>query len=685
MYMLDRRQFLSSVTAGVAASAAAPTGAGAVRSAEPQGGAGSVPASTGRETTGLGAPAFRPLPLCAVRPRGWLLRQLRIQANGLSGHLDEFWPDVGKSQWFGGTAEGWERAPYWLDGAIPLAWLLDDGPLKTRISGYVDFIVSHQRGDGWYGPYPDDAVTKRYDLWAILLANKMLVQFHEATGDARVLEAVMRSLRALLSGLDRTPLYNWGKFRWFEGLIPAFYAYERTHEGWLLDLARKLRAQGVDFQSLFATDDLATATPRRGLWKWTKHVVNTAMATKAAALSWRLDQQVADRRFARSMIEFLDRHHGQVTGMFAGDECLAGRNPLQGTELCSVVEFMYSLEHLFSVFGESFFGDRLERVAFNALPATFAPDMWSHQYDQQVNQVQCTVNPDHQWTTNGPESNLYGLEPNFGCCTSNMHQGWPKFAAHLWMGTPDEGLVAAAWAPCDVEARLRGVPVHVRVETEYPFRETITLTVQPASTVRFPLLLRVPAWAEGAKVRVATGPEEPMVPGTLHRIDREWTGSLNLTLRFPMRVRASVRYNEAVALERGPLVYALKIGEEWTRVNADKPHRELPHGDFEVRPTTPWNYGLILDDGRPDLGVSFEERPVGDTPFSPDGTGVVARARGRQIPTWKMAHGWAAEVSPPDAAWANPSKAVSEQPVEEVTLIPYGCTKIRVTEFPRVR
>lgn len=675
MTTYDRREFLTTVAAGVAVGAASGRTDASLEAASEEAGQSSSSAR-------LAEPAFRPLPLGAVRPAGWLQRQLRIQADGLSGHLDEFWPDVKDSQWFGGKAEGWERAPYWLDGVIPLAWLLDDEPLKARITKYVDHIVTAQRADGWFSPYPVDAVTKRYDMWAILLANKVLAQYHEATGDQRALDAVVKSLRAMVAGLDSTPLYGWGRFRWYEGLVPVFYAFEQTREPWLLDLGRKLRTQGVDFEALFKTEDITIPTPRRGLWKWTKHVVNTAMAAKAAALSFRLDERPADRAFARKMIETLDQYHGQVTGMFTGDECLSGRNPLQGTELCAVVEFMYSLEHLFSVFGDPFFGDRLERVAFNALPATFAPDMWSHQYDQQANQVQCSINPDHNWSTNGPESNLYGLEPNFGCCTSNMHQGWPKFVSHLWMKTPDEGIVAAAWAPSRVAFESRSVPVTVTVDSDYPFRDTLRILVKPGRAARFPLVLRVPAWADGPTVRISGGREETMKPGTLHRVEREWSGEAELIVRFPMRGTVSTRYNGAVAVERGPLVFALKIGEEWTQVNAEKPHRELPHGDFEVKPTTPWNYGLVAEE---DVRLAFEEHPVGEKPFSPEGAGVVARAKGRKIPAWRLVRGWAGETSPVDAAWSDPSRVVTEEPVEDITLIPYGCTNIRITEFPKVK
>ncbi len=634
---------------------------------------------------GLNAPRFRPLPLGSIKPAGWLERQLRMQADGISGHLDEFWPDIQHSRWLGGDAESWERVPYWLDGVIPLAFLLDDPGLKTKVLRHTDYILAHQHEDGWLGPRSmvaaaGQAEQASYDLWAQLLMTKVLMQVAEATGDPKPVQALEANLHCVERHIDRAPLFNWGQFRWFEALIAIYWLYERTGEHWLLDLAIKLQAQGFHWGDFFSRWPLTEPTPR-GRWNYMGHVVNNAMAIKAHGLWWRLTGDERDRAAVYDLIEKLDRYHGMATGIFTGDECIAGRRPTQGTELCAVVEYAYSLEMLLSVFGDPAFGDRLEKIIFNALPATFSPDMWSHQYDQQANQVECSILEGRTWNTNPPDSNVFGVDPSYGCCTANLSQGWPKFAAHLWMAYTDpaagpgrEGLAAVAYAPGRTTLALQGVPVSATLETDYPFREMLRFTIAPAAPVRFPLLLRIPAWAHGASLQVAGGEAIQPTPGAFHRIDREWQGTTDVRLMLPMSPALSRRFNDSVAIEHGPLVYALRIGEEWQRVRADAPYRELPHADWEVYATTPWNYALDVSEATLAADVRFRERPAGDLPFSPDGAPLSATVRGRRLPGWQMRNGSADDVPP--------SPVMSSEPLEELTLIPYGCTNLRITEFP---
>ncbi len=631
----------------------------------------------------LNSPVFRPLPLGAIKPTGWLERQLRLQADGISGHLDEFWPDMRDSQWFGGDAEAWERAPYWLDGFIPLAYLLDDDALKAKVLRYMDYILTHQEDDGWLGPRGmvaahGQSVQPRYDLWGQILATKVLVQYYDATGDGRAVDALSRALKAIDHTIDRAPLFNWGQFRWFEALIAIFWLYERTGEAWLVDLAVKLRAQGFDWRAFFeARSGWPAAAPTAHMqWNYMSHVVNNAMAVKSPALRWRLSGSEEDRDAAAAMMRQLMAHHGMVTGVFTGDECLAGIQPTHGTELCAVVELAYSLGVLVSTFGDAAFGDQLERVIFNALPATFSPDMWAHQYDQQANQVLCTALEGRIWNTNGAEANLFGVEPNYGCCTANLSQGWPKFAGHLWM-TSETGLAAVAYAPSTVHTEVNGVPVRATLETDYPFRNTLHFTISTDVPTAFSLWLRIPAWAQGAEIDLpAELPQRPQ-PGTFYKISRTWNGETTFTLTLPMRPALRRGYRGAAALTRGPLVYSLKMGETWRRVHQDAPFRELPHADWEVLPTTPWAYALDVDEATLDDDVAFEEHPVGDRPFSPEGAPVTATVTGRHVPGWELESGSAAD--------APESPVAGTEPEEILTLIPYGSTNLRVTEFPTLK
>jgi DUF1680 family protein len=437
-----------------------------------------------------------------------------------------------------------------------------------------------------------------------------------------------------------------------------------------LELAGQLKGQGFDWRNLFENFPFPGKVARDQA-KHDSHGVNNAMGLKTAALWHLISKDPGDRDATSRMLRTLDEFQGLPNGMFSADEHFAGRNPSQGTELCTVVETMFSLELDLAVLGDPWLADRLEKIAYNPLPGGQTADLWGHQYDQQPNQVLCSLSR-RDWGTNGPESNLFGLEPNYGCCTANLHQGWPKFAASLWMASGDDGLALAAYAPSQVRTSVKGVDVTVDETTEYPFRERISLAVTPAAKVRFPLYVRIPGWASDAGITVNGQKVDGVHAASYQRIEREWQKGDRVEISLPMRVRTVPGYNGSVSVERGPLVYSLRIGESWSKLK-----QTGPVTDFEVFPTSPWNYGLRVDAANPSASFQVVEAAVARQPFDSGVPPVALKVKARRLPQWMMVNDSAG--APPQSPITNARK---EDQDEMVTLIPYGAARLRITSFP---
>jgi len=635
--------------------------------------------------------AYIKLPLGAVKPEGWLKSQLEAQAAGLTGNLDDFWPDLVNSSWHGGDGEAWERGPYYLDGLIPLAYLLDNKYLIEKSNKWIQSIIASSSDSGWYGP------AKNKDRWPLAVANKVLMQYYEATGDTNALNVLTRYFRYLHDTPPDWPDKDWRGVRAMENAVTGYWLFRQTKEPWILETIESIQKNSSDWTTYyekFPWDSVALndkQIPTRGPIGLTAHVVNNAMAIKYPGLWY---EQSKDERFKKAVfsgIEKYDLNHGQVGGRFSGDEHLSGKSPDRGTELCSVVEYMFSLENLFEIFGDYKLADRLESLAFNALPGTTTPDMWSHQYDQQSNQV-LVSEAKRDWMSNGDFSNMYGLMPNFACCLANMHQGWPKFTESLWMATNDNGLIAVAYSPARVKAMVgKGTEVTINEETDYPFKGSIKLTISTNKPVKFPLYLRIPGWADTVSINFKNKSIKGKAGSTV-KILEKWFDGDQVTMEIPMNIRTERRYNNSLAILRGPLFFSLRIAKEYKSVKINYDNFGYKGSvDWEINPKSDWNYGLMIDPGNVTRGINVTENNIGKYPFADKGdmiwsndsskyilwekdAPVIIKTRGVKIPGWIMKNN-SAEIPPL-------SPVTPEGDPQIIELVPYGSAKLRITEFP---
>ena len=589
-----------------------------------------------------------------IKPEGWLRRQLEIQAESLSGNLDKVWRDVRDSAWIGGDAEGWERVPYWLDGFIPLAYLLENEDMIARAKKYIDAILSYQKESGWICPCTEEEIPA-YDSWAVQLISKVLVVYYERSRDERVPEVlyrVMKNYHDLLAS-GTISLFKWGKYRWFEAFIAIDFLKSRYDEEWIGDLARILKEQGADYSKM-------THLWKRPIDKWTfdTHIVNLGMMLKYEAVSHsHLGEEYTD--VAEALESVLRTYNGTPVGLFTGDECLSGLSPIQGTELCAVAEQMYSYEHLFAATGDFKWAEHLEVLAFNALPATISDDMWAHQYVQLSNQIACIRFPGKPiFGTNGREAHLFGLEPNYGCCTANFNQAWPKLALSAFMHKSDE-VISVVPVPSSVKTDKYSV----ELKTNYPFENSFEYSVEAKED--FKLLVRIPSFAKNLKV------DGNCAYGSMLVLPVKAGENKTFTVTFETAPEFFLRPHDLHSVRCGSLVFSLPIAYEKKMYEYEKNmvERKFPYCDYEYIPKSDWNYAFSS------LELKLNQKSISDIPFSSEKPPVTLTVKMKQIP-WGLA-----ERHENVCAKVPESRApISDEC--EIELYPYGCSKLRMTVMP---
>ncbi|KAI0383748.1 hypothetical protein F5Y04DRAFT_20188 [Hypomontagnella monticulosa] len=664
-----------------------------------------------RDDSDLVQPVFQSLPLGSIKPRGWFKQQLQLEADGLAGHLFDFYRFVHDSMWIGGSTEYsalHESSPYWFNGLVPLAFSLDDSRLKSQVYSFMDYVLDHQQDDGWLGPETDPNTR---GLWARCYFLLGLMQYAQADPSQtdRIVDAMHRYIPLAHSMLKDD----------YEGLIPkegqdydgSGFGPMRAHEmhiplQWLYEEYPRNNSQIIwETMELMINGSAAaesdwrtfwvkgvypevTYTPRNEPYKdLFNHGVNMAEGLRYPLAIYRMNHDEALKTQTRTAVDLLEQYHKSLAGTIIGDEFVTDLNPIRGAELCTAAEMTFSMAYIHQYLGDNDLADWAEQVAFNAVPGSIFPDWWSHQYVQQENQPwsrNLSVHPD-MWVNVNSYGNVFGLEPNYPCCTVNHGQAYPKFLANSFTLTKDGGIAHTLLIPGSVSTSLGNNKVSITADTNYPFGMTIKYSIQADDDFTF--YVRIPGWAD--KSSTVTGPAgdsgAPVAPSDqgLHKVEIS-KGTSSFTVNFKTEPRVVTRANSTAAIYYGPLLYSVYIDSEVSQMSplsfdgsglvASSSTTSHTH-DHIIVPTNKTAWNIAIDPDQIEVkgaDIATLSSPIWDLGAPP----VELRVAAAEI-EWPIVFDTAANPSP------EPRKVTNS--LFSARLVPFGSAKIHMAHLPTMK
>ncbi|KAJ7671922.1 hypothetical protein B0H17DRAFT_1084643 [Mycena rosella] len=624
------------------------------------------------QTTSLAPKKFLSIPLGGIRPTGWLLDQLMVQTNGLAGHEHEFYDYVSQTDWTGGTSaySSLEEGRY-INAMVPNGILANNSAINTKTSAFLSYVLSHQDSTGWLGP--EVGTTKPRYLWGrypFMFGAIQMTEFNPSLTD-QVVTSLYKFVNLANSMLksNNTGVEEWTATRWEDFVMTLQWLYDNHPNGTssqalLIDTMERLKWTGFlgrrCFRSRFFFPTTAVEnTPNPFNLPLTWHGVNMAEGLKALPATYRFTHNQSDLDTASQGWDLLFQYHGRPSGIYAADEYLAGLEAIRGTELCLVVETMFSGSYLYQVIGDPKFPDRVERIAYNALPGTLTG---STQYLQQQNQIFAGNMSTNPFPLDGPYSNVFGLEPNYPCCTVNHPQGWPKFITNAFVTTPDmASLVHLYLGPFSTSVTLASGSL-------YPFSDTITTTL--TAKAAFTYYVRIPSWVVNGTIAINGAAPKAVAPVNGLQAVTVSAGTTTFVLQLPAPITTETRPHGAIAVHRGPLHYAFDIPrtQKVLATNAQQPMAQ----DLEFDASAKWQYAIdpttLKFSSLPPASGTLPS-PIFDSGLTP-----------LKITATACLINWA--IAAPTFAASPPTNPACTGPATTITLTPYGSTKLRISEFP---
>ena len=484
-----------------------------------------------------------------------------------------------------------------------------------------------------------------------------------------------------LEALPSRPLRDWGKFRWQDNALAVIWLYNRTGDPKLLDLVRLLHQQGHDWQAQYAdfkytqpiTPEFIKLNEGQGLGDLalSTHGVNNGQAIKAAPVWWLVSGQPADRAGVHTMLAALDKYHGLPNGMFSCDEHFAGRNPSQGSELCTVVETMFSLEQSLAILGDAAARRppgkaRLQRPARHPHRRHVGAPIQSGTQPGRVQPAPQTL--DHRRPRIQPLRPRTQLRLLHRQLQSRLAQVRRKPMDGLRRQRPGRNRLLAMRSP----HRDR------RDANPLARRNRLSLPRHSQNHRQSRIAAAISASASHPRLgHEAVNPRQRQVPartrstGSFARIDRTWKSGDIIELDFPMQPRLTRGFNDSISIERGPLVSRIPSAKSWVKLR----DRGMT-ADWQVFPASGWNYALAVNQSN--IAESqTQESPIGPTPFALKATPIRLEVNARKLPSWRAVDGVADPVPP--------SPVSSDEPIEKITLLPYAAAKLRIIAFPQLK